>query len=133
MYNFTFRLHNPKERNCYLTDIDTIIISDITIISKMSKYSNICTHNNNKKKYKYDFTLSKEFLYGAGSHSSPILAFKGDYIDIDIINFPRYPAFCQDKYEARNIMNGYNPYSNNGFPIQLNYRKIEILNLKKIK
>jgi hypothetical protein len=131
MYNFTLRIYNPETRNCYLTDINNITISDITIISKPSKYSDICTHNGNKKKYKYDFTLSKKFLYGAGSHSSPILAFKGDYIDIHITNFPRYPAFYQDKHEARNIMNGYNSFQNNGFPIQLKYLKIEVLNLKK--
>ena len=59
----------------------------------------------------------------------PLLTFNGEYMDIVIEGFPRYPAFYQDKYAARDCLNGYGytNYLNSGFPIELLYRKIEII------
>ena len=94
------------------------------------KFGGICEHGGNKKKFKYLYKLSKKLNDVSGSHSEPNLSFKGEYIDIEVSNFPRLPAFTQCKYEARNIMNGHTSYLlNQGFPIQLLCRKIEILNL----
>lgn len=130
-YNFTIRIHQDKCNNVVLSDLQDITISDITIISKQSKFGGICYHNGNKKKFGYNFRLSKSFNKVSGSHSSPNLSFKGDYIDIMISNFPRYPAFYQCKYAARNCLNGYGytNYLNKGFPHQLLYRNIEIIDL----
>lgn len=48
-------------------------------------------------------------------------------MDITVKNFPRYPAFYQDKYVARNAINGYPILeTDNGFPLFLQYRKVEI-------
>lgn len=129
-FDFTIRLWQNKERHPALTDISSIVVSDITLISKPEKYGNACLHSGNAKRFGYSIKLSKKFNFGSGSHSSPTLSFKGDYIDINVFNFPRFPAFYQDKYEAKNIINGYSCNSlNNGFPIQLLYRKIEFLNI----
>lgn len=130
-YNFTIRVFKDECNNPTLSDLQNITISDITIISKPFKFGGICEHNDNKKKYKYDFKLSRKFSSVAGSNSYPCLHFKGNYIDIEIFNFPRYPAFYQDKYAVINCYNGfgYTDYLNNGFPHQLLYRKIEILNI----
>lgn len=72
--------------------------------------------------------LSKPFNKVSGSNSSPTLSFKGDYIDIEVTNFPRYPCFNQDYWAAKNCLNGYGytNYLNFGYPIWLMYRKIEI-------
>lgn len=89
-------------------------------------------HNGNQRKFGYTVSTSKKFSPVSGSHSYPNLSFKGDYIDILVKNFPRYPVFTQDKYAVRNCLNGYGytNYPNKGFPKQLLYRKIEILDLK---
>jgi hypothetical protein len=126
-HNFIIRIYKDETRNPILSDLSDITISDITIISKPTKFGKICEHNGNKKKFKYTFNLNKQFNYASGSHSSPNLSFKGEYIDITVKNFPRFPVFTQCKYQAKNIMNGYNVHLNNGFPIQLLYRKIEII------
>lgn len=129
-FNFTIRLYKDECRNPVLSDLQDITISNITIVSKPMKFGGICEHGGNKKKFKYSYKLSKKFNDISGSHSAPNLSFKGEYIDIEVSNFPIFPAFTQCKYEARNIMNGHTSYLlNQGFPIQLLRRKIEILNL----
>lgn len=126
-YNFTIRLYRDEKRHPALTDIQNISISDIVLVSKTSKFDGLCLHKSNQKKYKYSIELSKPFKRAAGSNSYPILWFDGEYIDITIKNFPRYPAFYQDIHYVRNIMRGYSGNSiNDGFPIQLLYRKLEI-------
>ena len=128
-YNFTIRIYQDKSRHPALTDLDNITISNITILYKQSKFGEICTHKNNQKKFKYTFELSKPFLKVAGSNSYPILAFRGEYLDIKVQNFPRYPAFYQDYHAARNCLNGYGYINelNKGFPHQLLYRNIDII------
>lgn len=127
-YNFTIRIYKDECRNPTLSDLNNITISDITIISKPYKAGGICEHSGNRKKFKYTILLSKSFNSVSGSHSYPNLSFKGEYIDITVKNFPRYPAFYQDKYAARDCLNGYGytNYLNMGFPHQLLYRNIEI-------
>lgn len=122
--DFTLRIYQG-ESSWLLGEIPEIIISDITILSKPGKYGGVCMHNGNQKKFKYSIKLSKNFNKVSGSHSYPNLTFKGDYIDIKIKNFPRYPCFAQCKYAARNILNGYTGY--NSFPNYLKYRRIEFL------
>lgn len=128
-HNFTIRIYQDEHRSPELSDISEITISGITLISKSGKFGNICFHNGNKKKFGYSIELSKQFNYCSGSHNYPNLSFKGKYIDIKVINFPRYPAFYQDKNAARNCLNGwgYTNYLNKGFPHQLLYRKIDII------
>jgi len=129
MYNFTIRIFKDKVNNPQLSQIDFIEISGVTLISKKSKIDGLCMHLGNQKKYGYKISISKKFNRISGSHSYPSLTFKGEYIDIVVKNFPRYPAFYQDKYAARNCLNGwgYTNYLNKGFPHQLLYRKIEII------
>jgi hypothetical protein len=129
-YNFVIRIHKDINRNPSLSDIQDITISDITIVSKSSKFTT-CLHINNQTKFKYTFKLSKLFNKISGSNNYPNLSFKGEYIDISVKDFPRYPVFYQDKIAARNIMNGYSyNHPDNGFPMYLQYRNIEILNIQ---
>lgn len=124
--NFTLRIYN-QERTHTLGDFNSVTISGITLVSKPNKHD-ICFHKSNQKKFGYSIELSKPFLKWAGSHNYPILAFKGEYIDIHVKGFPRYPAFYQNEIDARNVMNGYgHNCMNGGFPLALLYRKIEIL------
>jgi len=128
-YNFVIRIYADKTRNPTLSDLQNITISGITLISKLTKFEEPCLHLNNQKKFNYSIELSKPFNKVSGSNNYPNLSFKGEYIDIIVKNFPRYPAFYQDKYAARDCLNGYGytNYMNLGFPHQLLYRKIEII------
>lgn len=126
-YNFTLRIYKPKSTSS-LSRIQNITISGITLISKPEKFSEVCVHLSNQKKFGYTLSCKKEFSKASGSHSYPSLTFKGDYIDIEVKNFPRFPAIYQDSNAAINILKGYGcNYINNGFPNCLLYRKIEIL------
>lgn len=129
-FNFTIRLYQDNDRHC-LGDISDITISNITILSKQSKFGGVCEHNGNKKKFGYSFKLSKPFSKIGGSHNYPVLCFNGEYIDIEVKDFPRYPAFCQEYSAAHSILNGYgyHNYMNKGFPDYLLHRKIEIIKL----
>lgn len=126
-YNFTVRIYQG-EKTC-LSDLNELIISEITIISKRSKFGGVCLHMGNQRKFKYSAYMSKKFSHVGGSINFPCLTFKGKYIDIQIKNFPRFPVFCQDKYAARSCLQGYGytNYLNKGFPSVLLYRKIEII------
>lgn len=130
--DFILRIYQDKTNNPVLSYFQHIKISGITLISKPSKFDDVCLHKGNQKKYKYSIELSKKFNKVSGSHTSYNLSFKGEYIDIIVKNFPRYPAFYQNVYAARNCLNGYGYVGelNNGFPHQLLYRKIEFIEIK---
>jgi len=129
-YNFTIRIWQDELNNVVLSSIQDIVVSDITIISKQSKFGVPCMHNKNRQKFGYRISLSKSFNKVSGSNSHPTLSFKGEFIDVYIKDFPRFPSFCQDNNEARNIIGGWGCNSLNfGFPHQLLYRKIEFLNI----
>lgn len=132
-YNFTIRIHKLEGAYTVLGTFSDVTISDITLVSKPNKFGGICKHLNNARKFGYKYSLSKPFCKISGSHTYPVLAFKGNYIDIKVENFPRFPAFYQDKYEARNILNGWKANMGNGFPICLAYRKVEFLNIEYLK
>jgi hypothetical protein len=125
--NFTIRIYQDRVNNPVLSYLSDITISGITILSKPSKFEDICMHKSNQSKFKYSIALSKRFNKISGSHTSFNLSFKGDYIDIIINNFPRYPSFYQCKYSANNALNGYVGELNSGFPHQLLYREIKFL------
>lgn len=128
-FNFRIRIYKDTVNSPVLSSISNLTISNITIISKPNKFGGICTHNGNQKKFGYNLKILGLFNKVSGSHSSPSLTFKGNYIEIEILNFPRFPAYCQEVSAARNCLNGYSytNYLNKGFPHQLLYRKIEIL------
>lgn len=130
--DFILRIYNSS-RNSTLEDIDEITISNITLLSKQSKLGGVCMHKNNQKKFGYSIELSKKFAKIAGSNSYPILAFKGEFIDIIVKNFPRYPSFGQSKFAARSCLNGYGyvNYFNKGFPNYLKYRTLKFLNINE--
>jgi hypothetical protein len=130
-FNFILRIHQDTCRSPALSWLKNIVISDITLLSKPFKFGDICEHNGNKKKFKYTLELSKKFHKVSGSHSTPCLSFEGEYVDITIRNFPRYPAFYQEYAAARDYLNGYGytNYLNKGFPHQLLFRTIEIIPL----
>lgn len=130
--HFILRIHKPDKNIPDLSSLRNIVVCDVTILSKPNKFGGICFHKSNSKKHGYTVELSKSFNSVSGSHSYPTLSFPGTYIDIIIRNFPRYPAFYQCKYAARNCLNGwgYTNYMNKGFPKQLLYRKIEFLTLE---
>jgi hypothetical protein len=117
---FTIRLYKDNDRSPVLTDIDSLTISNITILSKYGKFDPACFHKGNQQKFGYRITTSKPFFKTAGSHSGSLLAFKGEYVDITLHNFPRYPCFGQQKHSGPG-------WSGDPFPIWLNYRKIEFL------
>lgn len=127
--DFIIRIHKDTVNNPVLSSIQNITISNITLVSKPMKFGGICLHKGNSKKFKYTIELSKEFSQVAGSHSTPILHFKGNYIDIKVRSFPRYPAFTQSISSAKSCLNGfgYTNYMNNGYPTYLAYRNIEII------
>lgn len=129
MTSFTLRIYKDETNIPVLSSLRQITISGITLITKGSKFGDICFHNGNQKKFKYKLTTSKKFNEVSGSHSTPTLTFKGEYIDIYVENFPRYPAYYQETNAARSCLNGYGytNFMNKGFPIPLLYRKIEIL------
>ena len=128
--NFILRIHRDTTNNVVLSSLQNITVSDITLISKPSKFEDICLHNGNQKKFKYKMKILGKFSKVSGSHSTPTLSFKGDYIDIEVKDFPRYPSFYQSSTSARNCLNGYGYVCelNSGFAHQLKYRKIEIIN-----
>lgn len=130
-FDFTIRLYKDEDRCPTLSDISYLEISDLPIVSKTKKYGGFCFHETKKRKFGYSTKFSKRFTYATGSHSGTCLWFKGDYIDIHVKNFPRYPAFTQEMAAVRSCLSGwgYTNWINNGFPKQLLRRKIEILNL----
>lgn len=127
--DFTFRLYKDTTISVILSSISHITISNITIVSKPAKFDGVCFHNGNQKKFGYSISLSKPFNKVSGSHSSPSLTFKGEYIDIIIKNFPRYPVFTQEYYAAKSAIQGYGYYnfSNKGYPIWTEHRKFEFI------
>jgi len=131
-FDFTIRLYQPKSLSC-LDTIDNITISNITLISKNTKYQTPYVREGNKKKFNYEIEYKPQFMKAGGSHSLPYITFKGKYIDIYVKNFPRYPAYCQDIYAVRSCLKGYGytNYLNNGFPYGGIQERIEILNLKQ--
>lgn len=106
-YNFTLRLHNRESLGSH-EDIRRLTVSNVTLITKPDKFSEICTHKGNQRKLKYSMDIKGKFSRVAGSNRYPELHFKGDYIDIEIKNFPYEP-----------ILEGYE------------YRKVEIVNIVK--
>lgn len=127
--SFILRIYRDTMSNPVLSYFNEITISGITIISKPNKFDEPIMHKGNQNKFGYSIELSKKFNKVSGSHTSFNLSFKGAYIDIIVKNFPRYPAFGQCKYAARNCLNGfgYTNSMNNGFPTHLRYRKFEFL------
>lgn len=128
-YNFTIRIHKYLRTIC-IYDINTIEVSNIKIYGKYSKYDGFCEFKSNKKKFGYSYTINGAFSKVAGSHSSPILWHNKEYLDIEVKNFPRFPVITQDKYIARNLLNG-NFQTTNGFPHWVGNRKIEFINITK--
>jgi len=118
--SFTIRLYQDKKRNPILTDISSLTISGITILSKYGKFEPVCFHKGNQKKFGYKIKTSKSFFKVSGSHSGSPLSFRGSYVDIIIKDFPRYPCFGQQKYSTPG-------YSGNPFPTWLKYRKLEFI------
>ena len=129
-YNFKIRIYQPDNRIPTLTDISDITISGITLLTKGAKYDGLCWYKGNQKKFGYSIELSKPISNVGGSHNHPAISWKGNYIDIILKDFPRYPCFGQDKYTGRNAMNGHTCNAiNNGYPIWLEYRKLEIIEI----
>ena len=125
--DFTIRLHKGEATS--LADIRDITISGITILRKDSKYQTPFVVEGNAKKFGYSVETKGTFLKGGGSHSYPRITFKGDYIELRVKNFPRFPAFYQDKSAALSCIRGwgYTNYLNKGFPVWEKYRKLEII------
>ena len=126
-FNFIIRIHQPTV-NSSNADMRSVTISNITLIRKDDKYRKPSIVKSNQKKFGYDIDIKGAFLKYGGSVRYPTITFKRKYIDIEVRNFPRYPAFTQDKYDARNIMNGYG-YNvfNNGYPTYLTCREVQII------
>lgn len=127
--NFTLRIYKDETRNPVLSGLTEITISGITLISKPQKFNGVCIYKGNQRKFGYTIKTSKQFERVAGSHSLPILSFRGEYIDIIVTDFPRYPSFSQSKSAAQGCLDGYKytNHINKGFPKQLLYRNIEFI------
>lgn len=116
--NFILRIYNAPEE--WFKEIQDITISNITLISKDGKCGQ-CMHKGNQKKFGYKIEMPKNFNKWGGSHRYPSLTFKGEYIDIIVKDFPRYPSFGQYKYSVPG-------YSGKPFPEWLEKNKVEFLN-----
>lgn len=95
-YNFIIRLSKSKSNSC-LYSLSDITISGITIINKNAKFE-LPKITNNINKFGYNINIKGNFLRVGGSNSYPVITFKDEFIDIEIKNFPRFPAF----YETNN-------------------------------
>lgn len=127
MFNFTIRLYQGQ--GTCLADVSSITISGITIIKKDSKHQKPFIVKGNCKKFGYSAEVKGKLFSAGGSIAYPCITFRGEYVDIEVKDFPRYPAFCQDYIAARSCLQGwgYTNYLNKGFPNWLLYRRIEIL------
>lgn len=123
-HDFTLRIYQGKS-SWLRGEINDITVSNITLVSKPEKFGGVCMHKGNQRKFGYTIELSKKFRRVSGSNSYPNLTFKGDYIDLIVKGFPRFPCFGQDKYAARNILNGWT--DDKSFPTWHEYRKFEFL------
>ena len=125
--DFILRIYQSTQATC-LASIGSISISNINLIIKDSKFDIPRFNKTSIRKYKFDISINGKFHKIGGSHSTPCITFKGNYIDIIVKNFPRYPAFAQDIHYARNWMNGYTTkYVGNGYPIWTEFRKYQII------
>lgn len=125
--DFTIRLYQGE--NTCLSDLTELTISGITILKKNFKHQKPFLVEGNIKKFGYTAKVKGKLLSNGGSHQYPCISFNRDYIDIEIKNFPRYPAFTQDIYAVKSCLQGYGytNWLNNGFPKWLMYRKIEFI------
>ena len=126
-YNFVLRVYKDSYQPIWY-DFNRIIISDIVLITKPGKFISANFHNQNQKKFGYRLNPQAKFKKVAGSNSAPILSFTGEYIDIIIKDFPRWPCLAQDFHNARNTMRSgvVESFRGDGFE-ELHY---DILNLK---
>lgn len=127
-HSFVIRLYNSNTGS-QNDDITELTISGITLLSKPSKFE-ICYHKGNQNKFNYKMEIVGKLNKVSGSNNYPNLSSKNNYVDIVVTDFPRYPAFYQDQIAARNCKNGweYTNHLNDGFPIYLLNRKVNILN-----
>lgn len=133
-FNFTLRMYQGEATS--LSTVSHIEISDICVLAKDDKFEKPRTYKAQLKKHKFSVEVKGTLFKGGGSHSSPCITFKQDYIDIVVCNFPRYPAFYQCKYIAQNRTDPkwFNPKEtlHDGFPTWEKFRKLEILNLERL-
>lgn len=94
-YNFKLRIHQSSSNSC-LYSLRNITISNITIIDKYGKFqAPVITKN--AQKFGYSVNIKGKFAKVGGSNTYPCITFKPKYIEIEIKNFPRFPAFAQDR------------------------------------
>lgn len=134
-HSFIFRLYKRTGSSC-LECTDSITISGITLIVKDDKFSRPRIVLGNCKKFGYICQVSGKLTKVAGSNSYPELYVESDYIDIKVINFPRYPCLSQDKYKytASNLKywdkNGFRPDTvSNGYDTWTAFRKFEFITI----
>ena len=129
MYNFTIIIKKPEDLSC-LYDIDSVFISNILLLCKPSKDIKPFVPKKTLSRTKdLKVTVSKNLAKFGGSHRYPRITFKGKHLVIKVENFPRYPCFCQDKYDARNNIKG-GHQDKSGFDDYTN-TLIEFKNIKK--
>ena len=131
MYNFTIRI-KQSNHSSFLYQTDEITISGITIMRKYNKFQYPKIIKSNLKKFGFDVNIKGQLHKVSGSNSTPTIAFKKEYLDIEVKGFPRFPCFNQDNVSVKNILKGYS-YNvvNNGFPFWI--KRVEILNIQKLK
>lgn len=134
-FDFKFRLYRDDMNAWLLSQIQVIFISGLPIVSKQTKMGGLCFHEKSQKKFGYSVKVRGRYFNTAGSHSYPIISFKGEYIDFIVKDFPRYPAFYADSHAARNLLGGYRTdmfgISGQGlYPTWMQYRKFEIIPIR---
>jgi hypothetical protein len=130
-HNFTIRIYKSTA-NTTLAGIQCLILSGLPIISKQNKFGGVCLHHTYQKKFGYTVELkhSKRVTDAGGSHSYPVIGFKGEYLDIIVKNFPRYPAIYADYHACRYVNDPkyfYGAMLDQQFPAWTQYRKFEII------
>lgn len=133
--DFILRIYKRIETTT-LADIQHIALSGLPIISKQTKFDGVCLHKSFQKKYGYSVEVKNpnKICKVAGSHTYPVIGFKGEYLDVVVKNFPRYPAIYADYHICRNIMNSNDAKHymlNMQFPTWMKYRQFEILPLNE--
>lgn len=106
MYDFDIIINKPESLSC-LYDFNSIVISNILLLYKPSKDIKPFVPKKTLKRTKgLSIEVGKNIAKWGGSHRYPRITFKGNQLVIKVKNFPRYPCFAQDKYDARNNIRG---------------------------
>jgi hypothetical protein len=95
-YSFTLIVKRYIRENCVCDDMRVIYSDKTCLIAKNEKYGKLYVHKSGK-------IIKGRFMYGAGSHSTPILIAEKE-VHIRFENFPTEPNIITDQYHKQDII-----------------------------